>query len=225
MQRARLRARLRRRIPVAVRRPLRATSAIDLSLLLVFAQAAAAAEPIGPTYDALLKQPEVTRFLWWGHAREPASAEENPEAFLFVATDSSWLLLEKGGEISGVGPESVYDTPPPLADPPPPIPSAEFERRTGREVVQFTEFCDDYPRLRASLEAYWEARLLWRGRVSMEKSMFLELFSAADGRWALVVHSPLLQAPATQACMAQRGFHSRLFEQPPILPPPGESVD
>lgn len=183
-------------------------------LLLTLATRASAAAPTGPTYESLQQQPAVTRFLWWGHVAAPATADTPPEAFLFVATDSSWLLVEHGGEIAGVGPESWYDTPPPLADPPAPIDAAEFERATARERDHYESLCNRYDVLRASLEKYWQARPIWRGRVSMQEHMFVELFSAADGRWGIVVHSPRLESPAEQACMPQRGFYSRLFEQP-----------
>lgn len=171
-----------------------------------------AAAPLGPTYESLQEQPELTRFLWWGHIEEPASPETVPAAFLFVATDSSWLLVEAGGVISGVGPESWYDTPPPLADPPPPLPQEEFARAVRRNAP-FAGLCDRYEVLRATLERYWHARRIWRGRVAMEDALFVDLFSAADGRWAYVVHSPQIDDPEQQACIPLRGFHSRLFEQ------------
>lgn len=172
------------------------------------------AQTIGPTYESLQSQPEVTRFLWWGHVRAPPTGEQKADVLLFVATDSSWLLLEDGAEISGVGPESDTNVPPPLEPAPEPIEAAEFERRTGPDVAEFAEFCAPYATLRGSLERYWEARRLWRGRVAMEQDLYVELFNAADGRWALLVHAPRLAEPARQACMPQRGFYSRLFEQP-----------
>jgi len=187
---------------------------------LLAALAAGAAEVPGPSYESLQNQPEVTRFLWWGHVRAPADPDTAPAAFLFVAIDSSWLLIEHDGEIAGVGAQSWYETPPPLAAPPAPIAPERFERATGRAAEPFAGLCDRYEVLRASLEHHWHARRIWRGRVSMQQSMFLELFTAADGRWAWVLHAPLLEDPQRQACMPLRGFHSRLFEQPPLDPPP-----
>lgn len=168
--------------------------------------------PPGPTYESLRQATDVTKFLWIGSVDAPEPGED-PDAFLFVANDMSWLMIERGGAVSAVGPESWDEVPPRMDAPPEPLPRDVFEAVTGPEVDPFKEYCNSYRILRASLEEYWEARRLWRGRVSMEDHMYVDLFTAIDGRWAYVVYSPLLDDPQRQACMAMRGFYSRLFDQ------------
>ncbi len=185
-------------------------AAILLGLLPWLAAGAWAANRLpGPELEAIQAAAADTDFLWYGHLRDDADLDSAPEAVLFVAIDSSWLLFERGGEVSSLGPSSQLPDPGRRRHPGEPLDADQFRRHIAIPEARERSWCSSYSRLRASLEKHWEARRLWHGAVAMEPDMRLELFNAADGAWALVVHHSAADRPE-RGCVALHGFGSRL---------------